>query len=35
MLNVTGMFFITSGVSSLMNSKRRESPVTPPERELQ
>ena len=35
MLNVSGMFFITRGVSSLMNGKRREIPVTPPECELQ
>ena len=34
MLNVSGMFFLTSGVSQLMNGKRREIPVTPPEREL-
>ena len=34
MLNVSGMFFITGGVS-LMNGKWREIPVTPPERELQ
>ena len=33
--NVPGMFFITSGVSLFMNGKRRETPVTPPERELQ
>ena len=35
MLNVSGMFFITRGVSSLMNGKRRKIPVTPPECELQ
>ena len=35
MLNASGMFFITSGVSLLMNGKRRETPVKAPERELQ
>ena len=35
MLNMSGMFFIASGVSSLMNGKKRKIPVTPPERELQ
>ena len=34
MLNVSGMFFIASGVSYLMNGKGREIPVTSPEREL-
>ena len=35
MLNVSGLFSITSGVSLLMNGKRSQIPVTPPERELQ
>ena len=34
MLNVSGMFFMASGVSYLTNGKGREIPVTPPEREL-
>ena len=35
MLNVwSGMFFITTGVSYLINGKRREIPVMSPERKL-
>ena len=34
-LNVSGMFFIASGVSKLMNGKRPEIHVRSPERELQ
>ena len=35
MLNVSGMFFIASGISQLMNGKRHEIPVNPPGGELQ